>query len=231
MKRVLDSIAYSVTGLVVAAALVYGWRQLTAPPPMPPVPPLAEPVAPPVQPGPVAAMQQTAVAPPATTVPPAPAAAPGPDVAPDAHAQERARFYELQKGCYEAAANNRNGEYPSLQAMACDRYAQFAASRGWQPVTLPAYGQAPSATPPPEEPAAVAEPPVIQDQPQVILLAPDYYSGGYGGGHHHRPQLPPADNGRPQQQIGPNFTPPPPQQPPPVPQRQTSKLVRAGPQS
>jgi hypothetical protein len=231
MKRVLDSIAYSVTGLVLAAALLYGWRQLTAPPPMPAVPPLAEAAPAPPPPAPAAAAQPAATPPPPAAAQ-APAAAPAVEAsAQDAYAQDRARFDELQKGCYEAAANNRNGEYPSLQAMACDRYAQFAASRGWQPVTLPAYGQAPAAVAAaPEEPAP-AEPPPIQDQSQVILLAPGYY-GGYGSGFHRLRPPPPAtdSNSRPQQQIGPNFAPPPPQQPPPVPQRQGGKALRPGTQ-
>jgi len=224
VKRVLHSVAYGMTGLVLAAGAVYGWRQLTAPPPMPPVPPLAETAAPPPPVATAAAVQQVlAPAPPASS--PAPVAPAYADTAQDVYAEDQARFYELQQACYQAAANNRNGEYPSFQAMACDRYAQFAASRGLEPGTLPAYGQAPDG---PAEPVEQSAP---QDQSQVVLLAPDYY-GGYGNHHHHhRPQPLPDDNGRPQQQIGPNFTPPPPQAQPPVSQRQSSRAQRSRPQN
>jgi len=47
-------------------------------------------------------------------------------------------FERLQKNCYDAANNNRDGEYPALQQMACARYAQFAESKGWNAGQLPA---------------------------------------------------------------------------------------------
>ena len=192
------------------------------------MPPLAsiQPAPPPAPEPPPAAPTPRINPPPAPPPPPPPAQ---PDPAAQAAAQDQARFLSLQQECFRAAENNRNGEYPTFQAMACDRYAQFAAGHGWDPGTLPPYGQA---TAPPPEPVA-QEPPAIQDQTQVILLAPGYYGSDRGNGQRQHWPRQPETSGRPQQQIGPNFTPPPPQQPPPVSQRQhpTSKMIPAGPQN
>jgi hypothetical protein len=126
--------------------------------------------------------------------------------------QDRQRFDELRRSCYQAADNNRNGEYPALQAMACDRYAQFAAAHGRDAGILPGYGLATPPQPAQPETAAVEPAPgVPQEYPYVI-------GPGYDAGHQPRPR-PPQEPGRPQGQIGPNYTPPPMQQPPPVSQR------------
>jgi hypothetical protein len=226
LKRILDILAYSISGLALAGGVVYGWRQLTKPPELPPVPPLAS-----IQPAPPPAAEIPPAAPaPAINPPPAPPPLPEqPDAAAQAAAQDQARFLALQQDCYRAAENNRNGEYPTFQAMACDRYTQFAAGHGWDPGTLPPYGQA---APPPPEPVA-QEQPSIQDQSQLILLAPGYYGYDRGNGQRQRWPRQPETPGQPQQQIGPNYPLPPPQQPPPVSQRQrtSGKMVPAGPQN
>lgn len=43
----------------------------------------------------------------------------------------------LKRNCEQAAINNAQGEYPALQQMACNRFAQFAASKGWETGALP----------------------------------------------------------------------------------------------
>lgn len=228
LKRILDILAYSISGLALAGAVAYGWRQLTRPPGLPPVPPLgsvqpAPPAAPPAPPAPLPVPSN-----PPPVPPPSPSRLNEPAARAQAGAEDQARFLSLQQDCYRAAENNRNGDYPTFQAMACDRYAQFAAGHGWDPGTLPPYGQA--ATPPPE-PVAQQQPPP-QYQSQVILLPPGYYGNDQGiGQRQHWPRRPETPS-RPQQQIGPNYPLPPPQQPPPVSQRQrpTSKMVPAGPQ-
>jgi hypothetical protein len=206
LKRVADILAYGVAAAALLGGVGYGWRQLTSPPPMPPVPPLNEAAArlPPIP--------EPAPAPPA----PAPVQAePGPRPTPDPAvaqaAEDRQVYQELRRNCYEAAANNSNGEYPGLQAAACDRYAQFAGQHGWTTGALPGYAQAA----PPQQ--AVAEQPYSAgDQngnpPQVVYLGPVYDAGLT----HHRPPRQPQNDEQPQGPIGPNYAPPPMQQPPPV---------------
>ena len=53
------------------------------------------------------------------------------------HEADVASFNALRRNCEQAAANNARGEYPALQQMACNRFAQFAASKGWDSGALP----------------------------------------------------------------------------------------------
>jgi len=201
--------ASSILACGIVAALLggvgYGWQQLTSPPPMPPVPPLNEAAS---------RLPPIAEAPP----PPAPVTLqwmprprPQPDPAVLAQAAEdRQVFQDLRRNCYDAAAYNSNGEYPGLQAAACDRYTQFADEHGWNTGALPGYAQP---APPPQ--VVVEQPYSSWDQnsypPQVVYLGPVYSAGVP-----HRPPREPQNNEPPQGQIGPNYTPPPMQQPPPV---------------
>ncbi|MBV8063003.1 MAG: hypothetical protein JOY51_05370 [Nevskia sp.] len=223
MKSTRELLGYGFAALVLGGGTAYGWHLLVRPPPIPPVPPLTEPAALPTPVASVPAPEPVQAAAVAPVSRPARQAAPAPDpVATPAttYAQDQAQFYELQNGCYTAAANNSNGQYPAFQAMACDRYARFAAEHGWDPGTLPAYGQ-PAAAAPQESTAQRALP---QDQARVLYVVPGV---DYGQGHRHRQARQDADGA--QQQIGPNYPLPPPQQPPPVSQRQqpASKVVRA----
>ena len=217
-----------------AGGVVYGWRQLTRPPELPPVPPLAsiQPAAPPAEAPPPAPGE--ASSPPPVPPPQQLPQAPPPDPAAQTLAQDQARFLSLQQDCYSAAASNQNGDYPTLQAMSCNRYTQFAAAHGWNPGPLPEYGQA-APKPQAAEPVAADQPAMVQDQSQGVLLAPGYYDYGYNTGNDHRhrwPRQPQETPSRPQQ-IGPNYTPPPMQQPPPVSQRQRpiGRTGPAGPQN
>lgn len=227
MKKVLDILAYSIAGAALAGGVVYGWRQLTRPPAIPPVPPLAEPATPPAVP-PVARASPPPQPPPPmqpASAPAAPPPLPQPDPVALQRAQDEQRFEELRRNCYEAADNNRNGDYPTLQAMACDRYAQFGAAHGWDTGELPPYGE--PRTQPQSPPEALAQQPApYPDQPQVIFIGP----GADATHHHHRPP-PPPDTAQPQGQIGPNYTPPPMQQPPPVSQRQPRPAPAKRPQN
>lgn len=217
LKKVLDTIAYTVSGLVLAAGGYYGLQRLTKP--------AASPASNP--PAPAAAMQQPVT--PASQPAPPPPQAPPPDVpqpprTPDADAaasaaeasaalqRDQSTFFALQKNCYDAAANNQYGEYPALQAAACNRYAQFANERGWDPGPLPAYGQQAAQPPAPVADSAEAPQPLVEAQPQVIILQQDFERDRQHGHHHDQP----AAGTPPQRQIGPNYPLPHPQQPPPV---------------
>ena len=244
LKRLFDYFAYAVTGLVLAGGTVYGLQSLQQPAAtIPQAAPAAAVAAAPASPPP--AVTAPAAAPAAVAANSGPAAgsqaAPGPAAGPYSQpkdtpippvatvtTQDKATFFALQRNCYDAAANNQNGEYPALQAAACNRYTQFANERGWDPGTLPAYGQAAPQAPAPAE-AAVAAQPAVQDQPpQVIILDQNYDRDRYGDGHRHHSHDQ-SGNTQPQQQIGPNYALPHPQQPPPVSQQQPHNQMRPVP--
>ena len=226
LKRTFDYFSYTVTGLVVVAGAYYGIQRLSPPPiQLAPLPP--DPVATPVAAAPPAAVPPAPAAPPPLPAP-APATAANSDenlaaaTANTVSAQDKATFFALQKNCYDAAANNQDGEYPALQASACDRYAQFANQRGWNTGPLPAYGQAaPQAAAPVQQmDAAVMQ---TSAQPQVIILDQNFDRSRPLHGHRHDQAA-----GATPQQIGPNYALPAPQQPPPVSQEQP-RVQRSAP--
>ncbi len=55
-------------------------------------------------------------------------------------------YNALRNNCYANASGNSEGEFPALQQAACNRFAAFARSRGWDTGQLPGYG-----TPKPRE--------------------------------------------------------------------------------
>lgn len=238
LKRVIDYFAYAVSGVVLVAGATYGLQRLAQPKPAPPQ-----------------ATTTAAAVPPSTdfATSEAPATEPDQAVPPDARqamnpaaddadraaqraeqeaaaeqaafARDQATYYALQKNCYEAATNNQNGEYPELQASACNRYAQFAYARNWDTGTLPAYGQPAPQAPAQQDTSAEIqpEPAAPAPPPQIIILEQDYGRNrqgfGNGYGYHHNEQSG-GNKGQGQRQIGPNYPLPHPQQPPPVSQQQ-----------
>ena len=238
VKRGIDYFAYAVSGVALVAGATYGLQRLVQPKPAAPQVATAAPAVPtPAD---------------ATEVPPTDADQTSPDAQeamnppqPSAEelnlaarraeeqaaaeqaafARDQATYYALQKNCYEAANNNQNGEYPELQATACNRYAQFAYARNWDTGTLPAYGQAVPQQPmqAPVDTTAEVQPAVAAPVPQVIILEQNYgrnrLGNGYGNGYRRNEQSG-HNNVQGQHQIGPNYPLPHPQQPPPVAQTQ-----------
>lgn len=49
-------------------------------------------------------------------------------------------YNTLRNNCYANARSNSDGEFPAMQQAACERFAAFARSRGWDTGALPAYG-------------------------------------------------------------------------------------------
>jgi hypothetical protein len=239
VKRGIDYFAYAVSGVALVAGATYGVQRLAQPKPAAPQVAAAVPAIP-------TTADSAAEAPPTdadqaspdaqqTMNPPQPSAeelnlaarrAEEQAAAEQAaFARDQATYYALQKNCYEAANNNQNGEYPELQATACNRYAQFAYARNWDTGTLPAYGQAAPQQPAqaPVDTTAEVQPEVAAPVPQVIILEQNYgrnrLGNGYGNGY-HRNELSGGNNAQGQRQIGPNYPLPHPQQPPPVSQAQ-----------
>ena len=234
LKRVFDYLAYTISGLAVAGGAIYGLQRL----------PQRQATAPAAIPAPVTAASGNSAVP----EPSAPDAQLAPtgnsgqatgeandDTAEHAaFLQDQASFYALQKNCFDAADNNQNGDYPDLQASACNRYTQFADARGWDPGPLPAYGQpAPQQAPPPDYSAnaqadlSAAPQTVIQAQPQVIIIDQNVAGGRAIEGREHH--LPAQSGGNsyspPPRQIGPNYSLPPPQPQPPIQQQPTPPQV------
>ena len=240
LKRVFDYFAYTISGLALVGGVTYGLQRLSQSPaaaraaaPVAQVPVAA------VSGGPTAAEaspqnQGTDQAVPAdtrlaTNQSSMSAADPGQSGQTDANGEtaeqaalfrDQATYYTLQKNCYEAANNNQNGDYPALQASACNRYAQFAYARGWNTGTLPAYGQPAPQTPPVADSPVVAQPDLsdqaqTQTQPQVIILNQNFVRERQEDGHRPHDQFS-GNNSQPPRQIGPNYTLPPLQQPPEV---------------
>ncbi len=236
LKRVIDYFAYAVSGVVLVAGATYGLQRLAQPKPAPPQPAATASAIP--QPA-DSVTSEAPVTEPDQAVPPDARQAMNPtaedadqaarraeqDAAAEqaAFARDQATYYALQKNCYEAANNNQNGEYPELQASACNRYAQFAYARNWDAGTLPAYGQAaPQAPLPQQDSSAEIQPePAASAPPQVIILEQNYGRDrqGFGNGYRHNEQSG-GNKGQGQRQIGPNYPLQHPQQPPPVSQQQ-----------
>ena len=230
LKRVFDYLAYTISGLAVAGGAIYGLQRL----------PQRQATVPAAAPVPLTAASGNSAA----SAPSPPDAQPAPAGNPDqatndanddtaehaAFLRDQATFYALQKNCFDAADNNQNGDYPDLQASACNSYTQFAYAKGWDPGPLPAFGQpAPQQAPPADYSAneqadlSAAPQTVIQAPPQVIIVDQNFAGGrAIEGREHHLP----AQSGgnsytQPTRQIGPNYSPPPPQpQPPPQPPMQ-----------
>ena len=236
LKRVIDYFAYAVSGVVLVAGATYGLQRLAQPKPAPPqlaaaasaIPPSADSAtseAPAVEPDQAVPSDAHQAMNPTTEGADQAARQAEQEAAAEqaAFARDRATYYALQKNCYEAANNNQNGEYPELQATACNRYAQFAYARNWDTGTLPAYGQAAPQPPPPQDTSAAIQPEIAAPPPQVIILEQNYgpnrQGNGFGNGYgYHRNEQ--SGGNRGQQQIGPNYPLPHPQQPPPVSQQQ-----------
>jgi hypothetical protein len=145
MGRQFEMLAYGVVAMVLVGASLYGLARY------------ADSAAP-------AAPEQAAyVLPHPLTSSAVPATAPPPAVAvpqnvvrtsnktyyltPTSQAQADVDTYNsLRNNCYANASNNSEGEFPALQQAACDRFANFARSRGWDTGPLPGYG-----TPRPKE--------------------------------------------------------------------------------
>jgi len=180
LKRVIDYFAYAVSGVVLVTGATYGLQRLAQPKPAPPQPAAAASAIPPST---DSATSEAPAAEPDQAVPPDARQAMNP-TAEDADqaaqraeqeaaaeqaafARDQATYYALQKNCYEAANNNQSGEYPELQASACNRYAQFAYARNWDTGTLPAYGQ-----PAPQAPPA-------QDSSEGGAVGQIHQPGGY----------------------------------------------------
>jgi hypothetical protein len=228
LKRALDFLAYTISGVAVAGGAIYGLQQL-------PQRPAAVPAA--ASPVPAAAASSSSAAPEPSPPDAQPAPAGNPDQAiGDAngdtaeHAaflRDQATFYALQKNCFDAADNNQNGDYPDLQASACNSYTQFAYAKGWDPGPLPAFGQPPQQQAPPADYSAngqadlsAAPQTVIQAPPQVIIVVQNF--AGRRAIEEREHHLPAQSGGnsytQPTRQIGPNYSLPPPQpQPPPQP--------------
>ncbi len=246
LKRVIDYFAYAVSGVVLITGATYGLQRLVRPKPAAPqlaaaasaVPPSADSAtseaAEPDQTAPPDARQ--AMSPTAEDADRAARRAEDEAAAEQAaFARDQATYYALQKNCYEAANNNQNGEYPELQASACNRYAQFAYARNWNTGTLPAYGQAAPQPPPAQDTSAEIQPePAALLPPQVIILEQNYgrnrQGNGFGNDYdHHRNEQSGGNKGQGQRQIGPNYPLPHPQQPPPVSQQQPHNQMRPAP--
>ena len=237
LKRVFDYFAYTISGLALVGGVTYGLQRLSQSP-------AAVPATAPAAQVPVAADSGSptaaAASPPdretnqavsadtrlATNQSSMSAADPGQTDANGETAEQAALFrdqatyYTLQRNCYEAANNNQNGDYPALQASACNRYAQFAYSRGWNTGTLPAYGQPAPQTAPIADSPVVAQPDLsdqaqAQTQPQVIILNQNFVRERQGDGHRPHDQFG-GNNSQPPRQSGPNYSLPPLQQPPEV---------------
>lgn len=236
LKKVIDYFAYAVSGVVLVAGATYGLQRLAQSKPAPPQPATAASTIPPSADS--ATSEAPATEPDQAVLPDArPAISPTAEDADRAaqraeqeaaaeqaaFARDQATYYALQKNCYEAANNNQNGEYPELQASACNRYAQFAYARNWDTGTLPAYGQPAPQAPAPQDTAAGVQPEPAAPPPQVIILEQNYgrdrQGNGFGNGYHHNEQSG-GNKGQGQRQIGPNYPLPHPQQPPPVSQQQ-----------
>jgi hypothetical protein len=245
LKRALDLLTYTVSAAVLGGGAVYAVHRLRAAPPPPPAvaaavpapvpapPPAATVSPPPVETAPPAAAapesppasaSAEAASAPAPAVPPPPSGGvlttakgdtyvlPAPSSSAE---QDRSTYLALQRNCYDAAANNQTGQYPALQAAACNRYVQFAYEHGWNPGSLPPYGQAQVASAAPAYGAAQAGYP--DDGSETVVY--DAAIGGYRYIHrsHARTQAP--------HQIGPNYPLPPPQPQPPVSQEQHHSSV------
>ncbi|MDB5973411.1 MAG: hypothetical protein JWR07_171 [Nevskia sp.] len=233
LKRGIDYFAYAVSGVALVAGATYGLQRLAQPKPAAPQVAAAAPAtstpADATEAPPTDADQATSPDAQQAMNPPQPSAeelnlaarrAEEQAAAEQAaFAQDQATYYALQKNCYEAANNNQNGEYPELQASACNRYAQFAYARNWDAGTLPAYGQAAPQQPVQAPVDTTAEiQPEVATPPQVIILEQNYgrnrLGNGYGNGYHRNEQSG-RNNVQGQHQIGPNYPLPHPQQPPP----------------
>lgn len=244
LKRVLDYFAYAISGLALVGGVTYGLQHLpqrwSAAPVAAPAPSAAQAstaadssnaataeASPPDQ-GADQASQAAAGLPvnqsPASQDPTQaePVDANGQTAEQAAFSRDQATYYALQRNCYEAANNNQNGEYPALQASACNRYAQFAYARGWSAGTLPAYGQAAQQAPAAADSAAAAQPDLsdqsqaqFQTPPQVIILDQSFNGNRQGDGHRPYGQNG-GNNTQPPRQTGPNYSLPPLQQPPEV---------------
>ncbi|WP_029923270.1 hypothetical protein [Nevskia soli] len=241
VKKGIDYVAYAVSGVALVAGATFGVQRLMRPKPAAPQVAAAAPAIPP----PVDATEAPPTDADQATSPDAQQAMNSPQPSAEelnlaarraeeqaaaeqaAFARDQATYYALQKNCYEAANNNQNGEYPELQATACNRYAQFAHARNWDTGTLPAYGQAAPQQPAqaPADTTAEVQPEVAAPAPQVIILEQNYGryrpGSGYGNGYgYHRNEQSGHNNAQGQHQIGPNYPLPHPQQPPPVSQAQ-----------
>ena len=148
MHRAFESAAYAVAAILIVGGALYGLARYS------------EGDAPPPAPAPTAAAAPRAVPRPLPSVPPPSSSTPAyrPSISenvvrtkdrvyflPPAPANPQQADVEtynaLRRNCYEAAGNNRYGEYPAMQQSACTRYSEFARQRGWDTGALPAYAQ------------------------------------------------------------------------------------------
>ncbi|MDB5974354.1 MAG: hypothetical protein JWR07_1114 [Nevskia sp.] len=240
LKRGIDYVAYAVSGVALVAGATYGLQRLVQPKSAAPLVAAAAPAIP--TPADSAAAEESPTDADQASPDAQQAMNPPQQSAEDlnlaarraeeqaaaeqaAFARDQATYYALQKNCYEAANNNQNGEYPELQASACNRYAQFAYARNWDTGTLPAYGQAvQQQAQAPVDTTAEVQPEVAAPPPQVIFLEQNYGRNrpGYGNDYgYRRNEQSGRNNVQGQRQIGPNYPLPHPQQPPPVSQQQT----------
>jgi hypothetical protein len=137
MNSTLETLAYGVAASVLVFGSLYGLARVVESP-APGVTPAIQPAPPPARPAPMPSAWQ-----------------PPPQPAPQNVVRTATRTYyllsvpqaqsdvythnELRSNCYANARNNSYGEFPSLQQAACDRFANFARSRGWDTGPLPAY--------------------------------------------------------------------------------------------
>lgn len=154
MSRMVETLAYGMAATILVSgslyALVY-YAQMGAPPAASqaaPVAAAATPAARPMRPNPpvYASLPQLGPAPLENVVRTSTKTYYLPSVNP---AQADAdTFNSLRRNCYDAARNNSQGQYPALQQAACDSFAAFARTKGWDTGPLPAYG---IPSPPPQE--------------------------------------------------------------------------------